>query len=140
MQTSEQNEPVCFSIELIKLIRIQLISSSDSINSSDFIWFVESNKFEPKMGSIKAVDKIAMFLAELLGTALLLFLGCSGCLPWGGQAPSSLQSSLCFGMVVMLIIQMFGCVSGAHLNPAVTLAAIVYDMISIQVRSRVSFN
>lgn len=36
-------------------------------------------------------------------------------------------------MVVMLIIQMFGCVSGAHLNPVVTLAAIVYDMISIQV-------
>lgn len=85
------------------------------------------------MGS-KAADKVAMFLAELLGTALLIFLGCTGCLSWNGQPPSPLQSSLTFGMVVMLIIQMFGCVSGAHLNPVVTLAAYVYDMISLQVK------
>lgn len=85
------------------------------------------------MGS-KAADKVAMFLAELLGTALLIFLGCTGCLSWNGQPPSPLQSSLTFGMVVMLIIQMFGCVSGAHLNPVVTLAAYVYDMISVQVK------
>lgn len=84
------------------------------------------------MGS-KTIDKVAMFLGELLGTALLLFLGCASCLSWNGTAPSNLQTSLAFGMVVMLIIQTFGCVSGAHLNPAVTLAAIVYDMISIQV-------
>lgn len=85
------------------------------------------------MGS-KTVDKIAMFLAELLGTAMLIFLGCMGCLSWNGQPPSSLQSSFTFGMVVMLIIQTFGCVSGAHLNPVVTLAAIVYDMITVQVK------
>ncbi|XP_031636912.1 aquaporin AQPAn.G-like [Contarinia nasturtii] len=80
----------------------------------------------------KTIDKVSMFLAELLGTAMLIFLGCMGCLSWNGQAPSSLQSSFTFGMVVMLIIQSFGCVSGAHLNPAVTLAALVYDMIDIQ--------
>lgn len=82
----------------------------------------------------KTVDKVAMFLAELIGTAMLIFLGCMGCLSWNGQPPSSIQSSFTFGMVVMLIIQTFGCVSGAHLNPVVTLAAIVYDMISVQVR------
>lgn len=88
------------------------------------------------MASNRAVDGIAMFLAELLGTALLIFLGCSGCISWNGQAPPALQSALTFGMVVMLIIQIFGCVSGAHLNPAVTLAAIVYDLISVQVSLR----
>ena len=81
----------------------------------------------------KAIDKIAMFLAELLGTALLLFLGCMGCMSWTGQPTSSFQSAFTFGMVVMLIIQAFGCISGAHLNPVVTLAAIVYDLISVQV-------
>lgn len=84
------------------------------------------------MGS-QTLDKVTMFLAELLGTAMLIFLGCMGCLSWNGQPPSALQSSFTFGMVVMLIIQTFGCISGAHLNPVVTLAAIVYDMISIQV-------
>lgn len=81
-------------------------------------------------------DKITMFLGELLGTALLMFLGCMGCMSWNGQPVSSFQASLAFGMVVMLIIQAFGCVSGAHLNPVVTLAAIVYDMISVKVRAR----
>lgn len=83
--------------------------------------------------SSRRADVLAMFLGELLGTGLLIFLGCMGCISWNGQPPSSLQSSLTFGMVVMLIIQMFGCVSGAHLNPVVTLAAIIYDMLSIQV-------
>lgn len=80
-------------------------------------------------------DKITMFLGELLGTALLMFLGCMGCMSWNGQPVSSFQSSLAFGMVVMLIIQAFGCVSGAHLNPVVTAAAVVYDMISVKVRN-----
>lgn len=61
----------------------------------------------------KTVDKVAMFLAELIGTAMLIFIGCMGCLSWNGQPPSSLQSSFTFGMVVMLIIQTFGCVSGS---------------------------
>lgn len=82
---------------------------------------------------IKTVDKVAMFLAELIGTAMLMFLGCMGCLTWNGQPPSAFQSSMTFGMVVMLIIQTFGCVSGAHLNPVVTLAAVVYDLISVKV-------
>lgn len=81
----------------------------------------------------KTLDKVAMFLAELLGTAMLIFMGCMGCLSWNGQPPSPAQASFTFGMVVMLIIQTFGCVSGAHLNPVVTLAAIVYDMITVQV-------
>lgn len=81
-------------------------------------------------------SKVAMFLAELLGTALLIFLGCMGCLSWNDQPPNPLQSAITFGMTVMLIIQGFGCVSGAHLNPVITLAAVVYDMISVQVIKR----
>lgn len=33
----------------------------------------------------------------------------------------------------MIIINIFGCVSGAHLNPAVTLAAVIYKLLPIQV-------
>ena len=38
--------------------------------------------------------------------------------------------TLNFGLVIMVVIQCFGCVSGSHLNPAVTIAAFVYDMVS----------
>lgn len=83
--------------------------------------------------SNKTVDVISLFLAELLGTALLMFLGCMSCISWDDVPPSPLQGSLAFGMVVMLIITVFGCVSGAHLNPAVTIATVVYNMLSVKV-------
>lgn len=57
-----------------------------------------------KMGK-KTVDTLAIFLAELIGTAMLMFLGCMGGLSWNGQPVSQFQSSFTFGMVVMLIIQ-----------------------------------
>lgn len=44
---------------------------------------------------------------------------------------NNLTRSLNFGLVVLIIIQCFGCCSGAHLNPAVTVAAYIYDVISL---------
>lgn len=76
------------------------------------------------------VEKLSIFLAELIGTGLLVFLGCMGCIAWPGN--THLQMTINFGLVVMMIIQVFGCVSGAHLNPAITAAAFVYKILSIQ--------
>ena len=62
--------------------------------------------------------------SETLGTALLLFLGCMGCHTnpeWG---------DLIFGMAVMTVIQCLGHISGAHVNPAVSLCAYLLDKIS----------
>lgn len=74
---------------------------------------------------------VPLFLAEFIGTAMLLFLGCAGCLHWSGPPPSLLQIGLNFGLVVMLIIQIFGCVSGGHLNPVVTIAAFLCGIVSL---------
>lgn len=76
------------------------------------------------------VEKLSVFLAELIGTGLLVFLGCMGCIAWPGN--THLQMTINFGLVVMMIIQVFGCVSGAHLNPAITAAAFVYKLLSVQ--------
>lgn len=67
---------------------------------------------------LATLDKISAFLAELIGTGLITFAGCMSCVEWGGQPPSHLQVCIAFGLVIMFIIQIFGCVSGAHLNPA----------------------
>jgi MIP family channel proteins len=61
--------------------------------------------------------------AEVLGTAALLLFGTgaivvndlTGAIGHGGIA-------LAFGLIVLILIQAFGPVSGAHLNPAVTVA------------------
>ncbi|XP_061393626.1 aquaporin-like [Musca vetustissima] len=76
------------------------------------------------------LDKICIFLAEFLGTAIMIFLGCMGCVNTQHFPNNHLQMCLNFGLVVMVVIQCFGCVSGSHLNPTVTIAAYIYKMIS----------
>lgn len=80
------------------------------------------------------LDLLVVFLAEVLATGLLVFLGCMGCIQFGSEAPSHLVICLNFGLAVMLLINIFGCVSGAHMNPAVTVAAAIYKLVTIPVR------
>ncbi|MDW8339635.1 MAG: MIP family channel protein, partial [Thermoleophilia bacterium] len=61
--------------------------------------------------------------AEALGTFALVFVGCGAIMVdarGGGLGP--LGIALAFGLVVMAMVYAVGHVSGAHLNPAVTLA------------------
>lgn len=73
------------------------------------------------------LDIVSVFLAELMGVAIIVFFGCMGCL---NEAPH-LQIALNFGISVMASVQIFGFISGAHFNPAVTVAALIYKKISL---------
>ncbi|XP_059607955.1 aquaporin-like [Phlebotomus argentipes] len=75
--------------------------------------------------SSATLERISLFLAEMLGTAILVFMGCSACI----FSTSALVICITFGLAVMLIVNVFGCISGAHLNPAVTIAAVLYKLI-----------
>uniref|UniRef100_U5ESK6 Putative channel n=1 Tax=Corethrella appendiculata TaxID=1370023 RepID=U5ESK6_9DIPT len=77
------------------------------------------------------LDKITVLLAECIGTALLVLLGCVGCTSGLGHTRGHFESTLNFGLTVMIVVQIFGCVSGSHVNPAVTVAAFVYKMVSL---------
>lgn len=73
-----------------------------------------------------------MFAAEIVGTATLLFIACMGCVGTMGPAPPSLlQKAFTFGLTVNLIIMMLGHVSGAHINPAITVGAVIMGLKSI---------
>lgn len=54
-----------------------------------------------------------------------------GCVKTDTFANNALQAGLNFGLVVIICIQSVGCISGAHINPAVTLAALIYGKISV---------
>lgn len=74
------------------------------------------------------------YVAEFIGTFLLVFLavgaavfGIAGELGVGGTGPASgiVGVALAFGLVLLGIAYAFGPVSGAHVNPAVTLAMVL---------------
>ncbi|XP_063979294.1 aquaporin AQPcic-like [Diachasmimorpha longicaudata] len=80
-------------------------------------------------------DTLKCGLAEFIGTSLLVFLGCMSCIGSLGTAPALLQISLVFGLAVMVIIQSIGHISGAHINPAITVGAVILGKKSLPAAS-----
>lgn len=70
------------------------------------------------------LDALRKFLAEFLGTFCLVFAGTGAIVinTASGGAITHLGVALTFGLIVLAMIYTLGDVSGAHMNPAVTLA------------------
>lgn len=71
-------------------------------------------------------DRLILFGSEFIATAILVFLGCQGCVEKlsGGHIPHQ-QICLTFGLAVMVAVLCFGHISGSHINPIVTVAAVI---------------
>ena len=70
---------------------------------------------------------INKYLAEFLGTFILVFLGSMGILAVGGAAGAAeiVAIAFAFGLALLAGIWAVGHVSGGHFNPAVTLAMVL---------------
>lgn len=77
-------------------------------------------------------DHVTIALAEYLGTTILIFVSCMGaCLGMQGEDRiSSMHTSFTAGLTVAAAIQTFGPISGAHINPSVSLNALIVNQIS----------
>ncbi|XP_049739030.1 aquaporin-5 [Elephas maximus indicus] len=69
--------------------------------------------------------------AEFLATLIFVFFGLGSALKWPSALPSILQISLAFGLAIGTLAQSLGPVSGGHINPAITLALLVGNQISL---------
>ncbi|MHC4268100.1 MAG: MIP/aquaporin family protein [Planctomycetota bacterium] len=77
------------------------------------------------------IENNKKYLSELLGTFALVFVG-SGCVcadyylvKTGSQGFGLMGIAVAFGFVVVAVVYSLGYISGAHINPAVTISMIV---------------
>lgn len=75
---------------------------------------------------VTKLDFLLMLFAEILGTFLLVLIGCASCIPWIMLAPPNvLHIAFTFGLVVASLAQVLGPISGCHVNPAVSFGLLV---------------
>ncbi len=71
------------------------------------------------------------YIAEMIGTFTLVFFGCATVIFMVGQV-GLLGVAFAFGLTVVAMAYAIGHVSGAHLNPAVSLGALVAGQLDVK--------
>ncbi len=76
------------------------------------------------------------YLAELVGTFVLTFLGCGAAVSLGcdtahvAGTPAVIGTAIAFGLAVVAMAYTIGGISGCHINPAITLGVFLSGKIS----------
>jgi len=72
------------------------------------------------------------YLAEIIGTMVLVFMGCGSAVFLGcGIDGGHLAVAFAFGLAIVAMAYVIGNVSGCHINPAVSLGALLDKRISV---------
>lgn len=87
------------------------------------------------------INNLRKYLVELIGTMILVFFGCGSVVAFSYYLTAQrliapmifmvLLVALTFGLALTAVSAMFGHISGAHVNPAVTIAKLIDGDISV---------
>jgi len=80
---------------------------------------------------LQVIPLLKSIAAELVGTMLLVIIGCGAAIQWKMTPFDTTQVSLAFGLAVMAIVSFTGHVSGGNLNPAVSMGLLVGGNLSL---------
>ncbi|GAA0138897.1 hypothetical protein Leryth_010357 [Lithospermum erythrorhizon] len=83
----------------------------------------ETNTKNQQSSAIFSLPFVQKIIAEMLGTYFLIFAGCGSILVNTDKGMISFPGiAIVWGLVVMVLVYSIGHISGAHINPAVTIA------------------
>ena len=80
------------------------------------------------------MEQLRKYVAEMIGTFVLVFFGCgTACIVGCDAAAGSgyILTALAFGLVIVAMAYSIGNISGCHINPAVSLAMLINKKLSI---------
>ncbi|KAL0966246.1 hypothetical protein UPYG_G00292860 [Umbra pygmaea] len=85
------------------------------------------------MGELRSWTFWRAVLAELIGMILFIFIGISSAIgnTNNSKPDQEVKVALAFGLAIATLAQSLGHISGAHLNPAITLGLLVSSQISL---------
>ncbi|NXF38835.1 AQP2 protein, partial [Nyctibius bracteatus] len=83
------------------------------------------------MWELRSVAFTRAVFAEFLATLVFILFGLGSALNWpSASTPTILQIALAFGLAIGTLVQALGHISGAHINPAVTVACLIGSQVS----------
>lgn len=82
----------------------------------------ELNRKKAMAAELRALEFWRAIIAECLGAFVYVFLVCGAYVAWPMHSANSLTKSFAAGLAMATATHCFGPISGAHLNPALTLA------------------
>ncbi|KFQ15462.1 Aquaporin-2, partial [Leptosomus discolor] len=83
------------------------------------------------MWELRSIAFTRAVLAEFLATLVFILFGLGSALNWpSAPSPNILQIALAFGLAIGTLVQALGHISGAHINPAVTVACLIGSQVS----------
>ena len=112
-------------------IEAQLSAILDKLESGNGSPFSTKKEKRSMQQELRSLELWRSIISECLATFLLTFLVCGSCIPWNGNSPSYVGVGIVTGVGVTTLTHGFGPISGAHLNPAMTVAHVVLKKVSL---------
>jgi aquaporin Z len=92
---------------------------------------------ESKVAIVPEINAPKKYIAELIGTMVLVLMGCGSAVIAGSNLAGlggngTVGISLAFGLSVLVMVYAIGPISGCHINPAISISMLVAGKLSVK--------
>jgi aquaporin Z len=85
-----------------------------------------------KIASQTSISPTKKYIAELIGTMVLVLMGCGSAVIAGNFLGGTTGISFAFGLAVIAMAYTIGTISGCHINPAISISMLVAGKLGVK--------